>query len=67
MDSAGNVVPNGDNEVTFSLSGAGTIAGTANGDPTCHVNNKSPSRPAFHGLVSAVILVGDDNGLVRAV
>jgi len=65
VDAAGAVVPVASDEVTFTLSGVGTIAGTANGDPSCLVNNKSPSRPAFHGLVLAVVMAGDEAGLIK--
>ncbi len=56
IDAAGLRVFNASNVVTFSVSGPGSIAGTANGDPTSHVNNKSPTRQTYHGLVMAVVL-----------
>mmetsp|Transcript_29735 Transcript_29735/g.38343 ORF Transcript_29735/g.38343 Transcript_29735/m.38343 type:complete len:98 (-) Transcript_29735:145-438(-) len=31
------------------------IAGTGNGDPSDHTNDKSPTRPAYHGLVLGII------------
>ena len=58
VDASGLVHPLADNAVTFSVSGDATLAGTSNGDPACLVNNKSPTRPAFHGLLMAVILGG---------
>lgn len=39
VDANGAVVPDASDMVTFSVSGPATIAGTANGDPACHVNN----------------------------
>ncbi len=65
VDAQGAFVDDATNIVTFSLSGAGTLAGTANGDPACHVNNLSPTRPAYWGKVLAVVLAGDESGLVR--
>jgi beta-galactosidase len=56
VDSDGNVVPTANNTVTFSVSGPATYAGASNGDPACLVNNKSPSRPAFHGKLLGVVL-----------
>ena len=57
VDAAGALVPTATDNVTFAIeSGPGRVEGTANGDPACHVNNKSPARPAYHGLVMAVIL-----------
>ncbi len=67
MDSNGAVVPTASDLVTFAVSGPGSLVGTANGDPSCLVNNLSPSRPAFHGLVLGVVLTGDEAGLVGAV
>ena len=65
IDANGAVVPTADNVVTLAVTGAGTLAGTANGDPACQVNNLSPWRPAFAGLMSGVILTGDDAGLIK--
>ena len=57
VDAAGTLVPTATNNVTFAITGGpGRLEGTANGDPACHVNNKSPVRPAYHGLVMAVVL-----------
>ena len=57
VDSAGAVVPYAEMNVTFTVTdGPGVIAGTSNGDPSCLVNNLSPTRPAFHGLAMAVVL-----------
>jgi beta-galactosidase len=50
--------------VTFSVSGPAALAGTANGDPSGHYNNKSPARPAYHGLVMGVVLAGVNPGSV---
>ena len=64
VDAAGVVVPDASAQVTFALSGTAdaTLGGTGNGDPACHVNDKSPTRPAFHGLVLAVVLGGEVPG-----
>jgi len=67
VDASGEVVPDAANEVTISLSGAtgaAYVAGTASGDATSLVNNKSPTRPVFHGLALGVILAGDSEGTV---
>ena len=68
VDAAGAVVPTAADNVTFALTGAlvpgVAIAGTSNGDPACLVNSKSAWRPAFHGLVMAVITAGDATGTV---
>merc|ERR1711964_326394 len=61
VDAAGLVVPHAADNVTFSVDGA-EIVGTANGDPACHVRSTSPTCPAFHGLVMAVIRAGLRSG-----
>lgn len=65
VDANGAVVPTASDVVTFSVTGAGVLAGTANGDPACLVNNKSPWRPAFGGLVLGVVLTSDATGTVK--
>ena len=53
------------NKVTFTVSsGPGLVWGTGNGDPASHVADKSPWRPAYHGLVLAVIAGGSTPGSV---
>lgn len=65
VDAAGAVVPVGASAVTFTVTGAGVLQGTANGDPACHTNNLSPTRVSFHGLVLGVVRLGDAAGLVK--
>jgi len=65
VDSNGAVVPTASDLVTFAVSGPGSLVGTANGDPSCLVNNLSSSRPAFHGLVLGVVVTGDEAGLIK--
>jgi beta-galactosidase len=64
VDAAGVVNPNAADVVTFTVAGDATYAGASNGDPACLVNNKSPARPAFHGLVAALVLGGTTAGTV---
>jgi beta-galactosidase len=58
VDASGALVPVASNTVTFTVSGPGSIAGTGNGDPSSHVSDKSPTRPAYHGRVLAVVAGG---------
>jgi beta-galactosidase len=68
VDASGLVVPFADTEVTFAVDAASppgaAIAGTSNGDPSCLVNNLSPTRPAFHGLLMAVVRAGSAPGTI---
>ena len=55
VDAEGAVVPTASHSVTFAVTGPGKLIGTGNGDPACLVNDKSPTRPVFHGLVLAIV------------
>ncbi|KAF2009698.1 glycoside hydrolase family 2 protein [Aaosphaeria arxii CBS 175.79] len=56
VDKDGNTIPQGDNEITFSVSsGPGKIISTDNGDATDMVPFPSHSRKAFSGLALAIV------------
>lgn len=55
LDSNDRLVPNDDLNVTFSVQGPGTVLGTTNGDPACHVPATSPRCPTFHGLLRGIV------------
>lgn len=56
VDEEGHTVPQGSNEITFSVSsGPGEIVSTDNGDPTDEVPFPSLSRKAFSGLALAIV------------
>ena len=59
VDNAGRTVPGADNLIHFTVAGAGTLAGVANGDPASHEDNIAPERHAFRGL--AMVLVRASN------
>ena len=59
VDANGLVVPSAANEVTLTVDdgkagGALVFVGGGNGDPACHVSDKSRTRPAFHGKLLGV-------------
>ena len=61
LDKDGNVCPDADNEIKFSLDGkAGIIAGVDNGDATNHESFQGTQHKAFHGLALAVLKSGYD-------
>ena len=49
VDAQGRIVPDADNEITFSIAGAGHNLGVGNGDPSSHESDKGNTRRAFHG------------------
>ena len=56
VDKDGNVCPNAETELQFTVSGgAATIAGLDNGDPTNHEFFQGTQHKAFHGLALAIL------------
>ncbi len=55
QDAQGRVVPITDNDVAFTVTGAGKLIGVGNGDPTDHAPDKGSSRKAFSGLCMAIV------------
>ena len=64
LDAAGNIVPNADNLVNFTIKGKGTLAGVDNGLQSSMESFKEPQRKAFHGLCLAIIQAAQSSGLV---
>jgi beta-galactosidase len=65
VDEDGNLCPNADDLIRFSVEGPGEIAGVDNGDPTNHESFKAKQHKAFHGLCLAVIQANRTPGEVR--
>lgn len=59
-DAEGRIVPTANMNITCQLEGKGEIVATDNGDATCHTAFSSPERPAFNGLLLAIIRAGRD-------
>ena len=64
QDAQGRVVPMTDNEVTFTVSGAGKLVGTGNGDPTNQEPDKGTSRKAFGGYCMALVQAAKKQGSI---
>jgi beta-galactosidase len=64
LDAEGRVVPTADNEVVFTLVGAGTVAGVGNGDPACHEPDKADRRSAFNGHCMVIVQAGGEAGSI---
>jgi beta-galactosidase len=65
LDQEGRVVPTANDEITFTLTGAGRILGVDNGQPDSHESYQGPSRRAFHGLALVVVQANGNPGTVR--
>ncbi len=62
VDAKGRVVPEADNLVRFSVTGAGTMVGTGNGNPSSHESYVGSKRKAFHGLCMVMVRAGNHAG-----
>ncbi|MCH5217746.1 MAG: DUF4982 domain-containing protein [Muribaculaceae bacterium] len=61
-DADGNPVPTATDEVSFSVSGAGTFKATANGDPTSLRSFQQPVMDLFSGKATAIVEGGANPG-----
>ena len=59
-DAEGRIVPTANMNITCRLEGKGEIVATDNGDATCHTAFSNPERPAFNGLLLAIVRAGRD-------
>lgn len=62
VDTNGRVVPDSDNLIQFAVSGAGELAGVANGNPASHESNVGNQRKAFRGLCMVLVRATDRPG-----
>ena len=67
QDKDGNLVPDADNLLRFTVEGDGFIAGTDNGDQNDPVSLKKPERHAFYGKAMAVVQNTGKAGLPDAI
>ena len=54
-DEEGRIVPTADNELHFSIEGAGSFLGSGNGNPGDHASDRVPVRRAFNGLGEVLV------------
>jgi len=64
VDAAGNIVPDADNLIQFSVKGDAEIAGTDNGLQTSMESFKSSRHKAFNGLALVVVQSKEKEGNV---
>ncbi len=62
VDTLDRIVSNADPLIEFSVSGAGTLAGVANGNPASHEPNIANQRQAFRGLAMVLVKAADRPG-----
>jgi beta-galactosidase len=61
-DADGNICPNADDEIKYTIEGPGIIAGVDDGDATNHESFQGHQHKVFHGLGLVVIQAGTDIG-----
>ncbi|MEO5682953.1 MAG: beta-galactosidase GalB [Chitinophagaceae bacterium] len=64
VDKNGNLVPNADKLVKFTVTGNGFVAGVDNGSPVSMESFKASERKAFNGLCLAVIQSNGKQGKI---
>jgi beta-galactosidase len=62
LDGEGNVVPDANNLVKFTLQGEGVLAGVDNGDPVSHDPFNADQRKVFNGLSLVIIRTKEKKG-----
>ncbi|HXL58894.1 MAG TPA: beta-galactosidase, partial [Chitinophagaceae bacterium] len=65
VDKEGNMVPDADNLVKFTVTGEGSIAGVDNGSETSMESFKASERKAFNGMCLAVIQSKERTGNIK--
>ncbi|WP_240904850.1 glycoside hydrolase family 2 TIM barrel-domain containing protein [Sphingobacterium sp. SGR-19] len=65
LDKKGNLCPNEDALVHFSVTGAGQYRAAANGDPTCLDMFHEPKMHLFNGQLTAIVQAGEQPGDVQ--
>jgi beta-galactosidase len=59
VDDRGNLVPFAENQVTFSVKGAGKLAAVGNGNPASHTSFQGNEMEAWRGRCLAIVQSGD--------
>ena len=61
VDSCGHRVPDSRNVVRFTISGSGSLAAAANGDPTGHDSFQASQCRVFHGQCLLIVRAMESN------
>jgi beta-galactosidase len=64
-DSRGTLCPNASDKVTFDISGAGTLRGLCNGDPTSLESFLGSEMQLFHGQLVLVVQSSSHTGKIK--
>jgi beta-galactosidase len=64
VDADGRTVSDADAEIEFRISGTGTLAGVANGNPAGHQSNSGMQCKTFRGLCMVLVKAADRPGAI---
>lgn len=64
VDEQGNMVPNDDHLISFSVDGPGKIIGVGNGNPVDHRSHQSLKRNTYHGRALVIVQATDKPGKI---
>jgi beta-galactosidase len=65
VDKAGRIVPDANEAITIQPARGLRLLGTGNGDPNSTVPDHAATRPAFHGLMQAIVQSDGTAGPIR--
>lgn len=65
VDKEGNLCPDDQRLIRFSVKGDGLYKASANGDATCLNSFQLPEMPLFHGQLTAIAQSGETGGKLR--
>ncbi len=64
VDKDGNLCPNSDNEIRFTVKGKGYYRAGANGDPTSLESFQAPHMKVFSGMMTAIVSSTEEPGKI---
>jgi beta-galactosidase len=64
QDAEGRCMPVASNDITFEVTGAGSLIGLGNGDPSSHESDKASHRKVFNGWAQAIVQALKQPGLI---
>jgi beta-galactosidase len=67
IDAKGRVVPFVDHKIAFKVAGPARLLGVGNGEPAKQGPDQAGGRPAFHGVVQAILQATLQEGVIRLV
>ena len=64
VDNEGNIIPDASNDITFEISGEGSLVGLDNGNPIDHTSYKANHRRVFSGKALAIVQTSENEGKI---